>query len=187
MKSTVVNLVTFKAGWIAVVAGAAASIPGPGSLVAAAVIAFHLWRTRDVRAESLLLGAAALMGLLWESALVSVGLIQYDNGFILPGVAPYWIVAMWVLFATTLNVGMRWLRSSFWVASFAGAVGGPMAFLAGQKMGAVSFADPATAYVVIGIGWALLLPLLVRLSVRFDGHADTQRGAQLVYSPGGQS
>ena len=75
-----------------------------------------------------------------------------------------------VLFATTLNVGMRWLRKSTLVAAIAGAIGGPLAFLAGERMGAVSFADPATSLVVIGIGWAVLLPVLVQLAIRFDGH-----------------
>lgn len=187
MKATIINLVSFKAGWISVVAGAAAGFPALGALAAAAVVTLHLWLSRDARTESLLLAAAAVMGLVWESALVSAGLIQYDNGFVVPGLAPYWIIAMWVLFATTLNVGMRWLRSSVWVAAIAGAIGGPLAFLAGQKMGAVSFADPVSAYFFIGIGWALLLPVLVRIATRFDGHADSARNPGLALPMEGQS
>ena len=39
-----------------------------------------------------------------------------------------------------------------------------MSFLAGQKAGAVSFPDQALALAVIGLGWAILLPLLVRFA-----------------------
>ena len=168
MKSVLINLLSFKVGWAASVACAAASVPALGAAIASGVIVFHLWRARDVRSEALLLISAAVIGLVWESALVAAGLIRYEAGFLLPGLAPYWIVAMWVLFATTLNVGMRWLRTSVWVAAAAGAIGGPLAFLAGQKMGAVSFDDPLTSFLVIGIGWAVLLPMLVQLAVCFD-------------------
>ena len=78
---------------------------------------------------------------------------------------------MWVLFATTLNVGMRWLHKSNLVAIAAGAIGGPLSFLAGERAGAVSFADPLFSLGVISIGWALLLPILVRVAARFDGHS----------------
>lgn len=186
MKPVLTNLLSFKAGWAAAVAGAAASVPALGAAFASGVILFHLWRTGDARAEGLLLISAALIGLAWESALVAAGLIRYETGFLLPGMAPYWIVAMWVLFATTLNVGMRWLRNSVWIAIAAGAIGGPLAFMAGQKMGAVSFDDPLTSYIVIGIGWAVLLPMLVRLAMRFDGHADAQ-GDRVTFATEGQS
>jgi hypothetical protein len=75
--------------------------------------------------------------------------------------APYWIVAMWVLFATTINHGLRWAKRSAWVAALAGLFGGPAAFYGGMKLNAVAFSDPVIALGVIGIGWALLLPALV--------------------------
>ena len=174
MQTAIVNLLSFKAGWLASVAAAAASVPAIGAAAASGVVLFHLWRTADARAELLLLVAAASIGIAWESALVAGGLIEYQAGVLIPGLAPYWIVAMWVLFATTLNVSMRWLRSNVWVAGIAGAVGGPLAFVAGNKMGAVTFPDPTLALLVIGIGWAFLLPMLVQVAVRFDGHAAAQ-------------
>jgi hypothetical protein len=43
-----------------------------------------------------------------------------------------------------------------------------MSFLAGEKAGAVTFPDTSIALVVIGLGWAVLLPLLVRFAARND-------------------
>ena len=94
--------------------------------------------------------------------------MQYGPNTALAATAPYWIGAMWVLFATTLNVGMRWLRKNLLVAALFGGLGGPMSFLAGEKAGAVTFPDTSTALVVIGLGWAVLLPLLVRFAARND-------------------
>jgi hypothetical protein len=42
-------------------------------------------------------------------------------GVFAPGVAPVWIVAMWALFATTLNVSMSWLKGRPWLAAAFGA------------------------------------------------------------------
>ena len=49
-----------------------------------------------------------------------------------------------------------------------GAVGGPLSYLAGQKLGAISFNDPFSALVALAIAWGLAMPLLVFLADRFD-------------------
>lgn len=166
MKALVINLSFFKVGWLASVFTAAASMPVVGTAVVGIAVIAHLWLANDSQKELRLLAFAAFLGLLWESLLVATGVVQYEASSILPGIAPYWIVGMWVLFATTLNVGMRWLRKSVAVAAVAGAIGGPMSFLAGEKMGAVSFTNSSLALFVIGLGWAILLPLLVHFATR---------------------
>ena len=166
MQSILVNLSLFKAGWLASVLTAAASVPAAGATVVAIVVAVHLFRTANVEKEFQLLLFAALLGLGWESLLVSLGLVQYSTGSAFPGLAPYWIVGMWVLFATTINVGLKWLHKNIAVAAIAGAIGGPLSFIAGEKAGAVSFPNPQLSLLVIAAGWALLLPLLVRVAAR---------------------
>jgi hypothetical protein len=170
MHSILINLSLFKAGWLASVFTAAASVPAAGAAVVAVVVAVHLLRADDTRPEFELLLFAALLGLGWESLLVSLGLVQYSAGSPIPGMAPYWIVGMWVLFATTINFGMRWLHKNIAVAAIAGAIGGPLSFAAGAKVGAVSFPNPQLSLLIIASGWALLLPLLVRFAAR--GHAN---------------
>lgn len=186
MNGMFVNLSLFKAGWLASVFGAAAALPLAGTAVIGVAVAVHLWRSETPRNELRLLALAALIGFFWESLLVSAGLVQYGANAMLPGVAPYWIVAMWVLFATTLNIGMRWLRKNVLLAILMGAIGGPMSFLAGQKAGAVSFSDSTTALFVIGLGWAVLLPLLVRYAARNDERAAGIAEAPLPSTEHGQ-
>ncbi len=164
MRPLVINLSLFKAGWLAAVFAAAATIPAIGTAAVALVVVVHLARTEHPRAETLLLVAAAIIGAIWESLLVQTGTLSYTTGIIADSLAPYWIVAMWVLFATTLNIGMRWLRKGWLIAAAAGAVGGPLSFIAGEKVGAVAFADPVSSLIVISAGWAILLPLLVQIA-----------------------
>lgn len=174
MKDLAINLSLFKIGWLASVLTAAATIPAAGVAVVATVALLHLFRAENAQAEASVLLFAGFIGLGWESLLVTFGLVEYVAASPVPGIAPYWIVAMWVLFATTLNTGMRWLRSSTAVAALAGAIGGPLSFFAGQKAGAVAFPNPTVSLLIIGIGWAVLLPLLVRFAVRSEvGEAQT--------------
>lgn len=169
MKHVVLNLAVFKAAWTAVVLSAAAGAPVIGSIAVAIAVGIHLWSHDNPDTEIRLLLAAASLGFAWESVLVLVGLLEYSSGNWMPGLAPYWIVSMWVLFATTLNVGMRWLRRSTAIAAVAGAIGGPLAFFAGASIGAVELVSPAIALISIGIGWAVMLPLLVKLAIWLDG------------------
>jgi hypothetical protein len=168
MQHVLVNLVVFKVAWTAVVISAAAGAPVIGVIAVAIAVGIHLWSNENPHNEIRLLLVAATMGLAWESALVLAGLLEYSSGTWVPGLAPYWIVAMWILFATTLNVGMRWLRRSTAIAALAGAIGGPLAFFAGASIGAVELVPPVIALISIGIGWAVMLPLLVKLAIRLD-------------------
>ncbi|MBT8059868.1 MAG: DUF2878 domain-containing protein [Gammaproteobacteria bacterium] len=160
MISMIKNLTFFKIGWVACVMFAAAGSPQLSALSVAAVAAIHLVGVSAPLKEGLLLAAAALMGLCWETFLVWTGLLVYP-GYENAALAPYWIVAMWVLFATTINHGLRWTKRNVWVAALAGGLGGPMAFFGGMNLGAVTFSSTPLALAVIGAGWAVLLPLLI--------------------------
>ena len=74
-----------------------------------------------------------------------------------------------MLFATTLNVSMRWLRGRPALAAAFGAIGGPMAYFAGQKLGGIELVNPLAAFIALGVGWAVMMPTLMRLSETFDG------------------
>lgn len=163
------NVAAFQVGWFACVLGAANGAPLLGPLVVAAIVALHLKKaTRPVR-EATLIVSAGLLGASWDSALVSAGWLAYPSGMLTAGLAPYWIVAMWMLFATTLNVSMRWLRSRIPCAALLGGIAGPLAFYGGARLGGVSFLDLRAGLLALGIGWAVMMPLLILLSTRLDG------------------
>ena len=51
-----------------------------------------------------------------------------------------------------------------WIIALLGVIGGPLAFAAGAAMGAVKFSDPVWSLVIIGAGWAVLLPLFALIA-----------------------
>ena len=109
------------------------------------------------------------IGMAWDSALVSAGWLVYPTGTFVAGLAPYWILGMWMLFATTLNVAFRWLRAKLALAAFMGAVFGPLSYYAGSAAGAVVLAEPIPALVSLSVAWALLMPGLIVLARQLDG------------------
>jgi len=178
----VLNIIGFQLGWFAAVLGGANGLPWLGTVGALIVVAVHLLRVTQPRMELQLIAAAALIGLVWESILVSVGLTSYSSGILVSGTAPHWIVAMWILFATTINVSLRWLRNRTWLAALTGGISGPLAFYAGHRLDGVEFSDTVVAMLVLAAGWALFVPLLVWLGTWLEGthHRRANREARYV-------
>ena len=167
------NFIAFQVAWFACVLGGANDRALVGTLVVGAVIGLHLALAQRPLPEALLIAVAAVIGLIWDSWLVALGLMSYPTGNIAPGLAPYWIVAMWALFATSLNLSMAWLKGRAWLAALFGAVGGPLAYLAGERLGGVQMPDPVLALSAQALGWAVLLPMLTRLATRLNGFGPT--------------
>ena len=112
MTRTIVNLVAFQVGWLACVLGAANGLPWVGTLIALIAIGLHLLRAADAAAEIRLITIALALGIVFDSALLATGWVNYPSGVLSAYLAPYWILALWALFATALNVCMSWIKRS---------------------------------------------------------------------------
>ena len=167
----IVNVALFQAGWFACVLGAAHGLPWLGALAAAVIAGIHLVRAPQPLRELVLLAAAAALGAAFETLLVQSGWVRFDTGVLIPGAAPYWMVALWAIFATTLNVSLRPLRAHPALAALLGAIGGPAAYYAGASLGALQFAGAGAALAAIAAGWAILAPVLLAAARRLDGYA----------------
>jgi hypothetical protein len=164
-----IYVVLGQAGWFACVESAAHGAPWIGTLFVVALLAAHLCIVVRPGEEFKLVLAVVVIGALWESALVRAGLLAYPSGTILRGTAPYWIPALWALFAAQLNTSYRWLKPRLVLASLFGAIAGPLSFRAGVALGALRFVQPLAAVLALAIGWAVLLPMILVISRRWDG------------------
>lgn len=163
------NAAVFQAGWFASILSAANGMPWTAALSALAVVAAHLWLTQDFQAELKLMLAAGLIGAIWENALALAGWTVFQDGKLIANTAPLWMVAQWMLFATTLNLSLSWLKPRLAVAALFGAIGAPLSYLAGERLGALSMPQHQEALIALALGWAVLTPLLVLLARRWDG------------------
>ncbi len=164
-----INVAAFKLGWLSSVFGGARHVPWLGPAVVLVAVGIHLARARRPGAELMLILSCGLIGAVFDSVLVAAGWVTFPSGMFSDVMAPYWIVTMWMLFGTTINTSMRWMRGRPLLASAFGFVGGPLAYVAGYKIGGIEFVDQPAAIAMLAVGWAVIMPLLMRLGERLDG------------------
>lgn len=170
-----INLVIFDVAWFSSVVGGAREMPWLGPLAVLVALIFHLRAARNPTEEVLLILSCAIIGASFDSFLVASGWVTYKVGLFSNYLAPYWIITMWMLFATTLNVSMRWLRGKPWLAALFGLVGGPITYLTGEKLGGIVLGNQPAALVALAIGWAIMMPVLMWLSEKLDGMPGRRR------------
>jgi len=154
------NFVAYQCAWFAVILGAAHGMPQAGAAVAVLLAAVHLALRRE-RAEWRLIAAAFIAGVVVDSALVISGKVQFASAWP-PSFAPFWMLSLWMAFATTLNHSLRWLMTRPVAAALAGALGGPLAYLAGAKLGALTIVTPPLTLPLIALLWT---PAMVAMSM----------------------
>ncbi len=169
-----INIVVYQLCWLACILGGASGLPLAGVAAVALAVGWHLYLADDPRPEIALLVIAGVVGAAWDSLLVAAGWLVYPSGTLLAGTAPYWIVALWVGFATTFNLSLRYFKRRLWLAALLGAIGGPLAFLAGERLGGVVFTDTTIALAALALGWSVLMPLMMLAARRLNGFRDDE-------------
>lgn len=174
----VANVAAFQLGWFACVLGAAYGMPWLGPLLALPVLGWHLASAARPARAALLLAAAALVGFALDTILIRAERLAFTEGVLVEGFAPYWMVTLWALFASTFNVSLRWLRDRLVLAALSGAIGGALAYWAGARLGAARILEPAWASLLsVALLYAVATPLLVLFARELDGFASGQTEA----------
>jgi hypothetical protein len=165
------NCAIFEAAWFACILGVAHGRPLWGTAAVVAAIAWHVAISARPATELALVGLLCAIGLVAESLVVAQGHVAYPAGQPVAWLAPYWMVALWGEFAIALNVTLRWLKRKPLLALLLGGVFGPLSFLGGVRLGGARFVDELAALITLACMWAVLMPLVMALSCRFDGVA----------------
>lgn len=160
-----INAVVFQALWFACVIGGAKGILWPAMLL---MLALLVWQMADARrhpSDVKLMLLAIILGLLVDSIWINFGLMEFSDKRPIAWLSPIWIVMMWAGFALTINHSMAWLAAHPLLPALMGIIGGPMAYYAGLKLGAVKYLiDPIIISALLAVVWASALTMLVRLS-----------------------
>lgn len=168
-KSQILNVAAYQTGWFACVLGAANGWGTAGAAIAIALALAHVAAAERPDREWPVVLAAGGIGLVADSLHAGLGILDF-RGHQAGTLAPLWVVALWLQFGTVLHFCLRWLSRRYLLASILGLVGGPLAFLAGERLGAATFGEPKlVSLALLGVSWAILLPLLVALGDRLDG------------------
>jgi hypothetical protein len=160
----VINVVLFQAAWFAAVLGAAHGTFWIGPLSMIPVLAVHLALQENRKGEVKLLLAGGMIGFLFDTVFVAGGVFTPLQHLFPRPFSPPWMICLWLNFAATLNVSMAWLRGRYILATAFGAVGGPLAYYGGAKLGATEALPTTTGMLLLAIGWGIMTPLLVWLA-----------------------
>jgi len=163
------NGALYQTGWFACVLGAAWGHGTVGAVAAGALMAGHLVASPDRRTDlRTMLGTLTIGGVV-EGLQIAAGTYQTLGGGVPGPVPPLWLLALWAHFATTFRYSLRALVARPWAAVLFGALGGPVAFLAGERLGAVTLARPLGASLTaLALGWAAAMTLV---ALAFGGQA----------------
>jgi hypothetical protein len=165
---TVLNVIGFQMVWLVCVIGAGRGTWWPGLIVAAVfavlTLAFAPERQRDLRTLSIALPAGFAM----DSILVQSQCLQFASPYPIPGLAPIWIMALWLGFALTLNHSLRSIYAKALPTFLFGLLGGPIAYgIASLRFEAMSIQGGTLQCAIwVGLVWGFGLSAIRWLDLR---------------------
>ena len=157
-----VNFALFQTGWFSCVLGAAWDRVWLGTALGVVFVLIHLALATNRAEEAGLMTSAFCVGLVVDSVHIGTGALVFFEGTVIPGLAPLWILVLWMQIASTLRFSLSWLEGRYVLACLLGGGCGALAYAAGVRLGAAGFGpDPTRALLQIGFGWGVALPLLL--------------------------
>lgn len=166
-KLIIFNFISFQLLWWACVLSAK---PGLGLAVFLLVILFtavHLqWVERWQQALPLLM--TAILGSLLDQIGYSMGWISFEYHHAWASYIPLWMIALWLAFACTLNVSMRWLQCKPVLAAILGGIFGPLAYLGAAQLGVIRLPSPVFSLAWVALEWAIAMPLMLWVRYTFN-------------------
>lgn len=153
-----INALSYQLIWLLCVLGG-----NRGAVGALIILLIHI-AASDKRTEDLKMMAFLLfIGLLVDGSLHQAGFFAFAvTGFPIP----FWLMAIWLGLAITPHHSLAWLKNRLLLSMLFGALGGPLAYWAGVRLGAASFGWPMPySLAFLAVVWGLLWPAVMHFSV----------------------
>lgn len=163
-----INLVASQLLWLAAVGGASKGLPWLGPVVLMAFATFQLAPRFRARGDLVLMCLALPAGLVVDTTMALMGLLAYASPGPVHGLAPAWILALWMGFALTFNHSLHYVMRRTWLAIVLGAIAGPFSYwVASRTWGAVQFTDSLPAVLLtLGSLWGAAMGLFSYFTLR---------------------
>jgi len=166
---SIINAVLFQITWFACVIGSSYNLLWPGVLSCVLLAAYQLVPKRRHPSDLKLVFFAIILGGIIDTLWLQMGFISFNNQWPVNNVSPVWMITLWVAFALTINHSLSWLKQHPLLPALMGLIGGPLSYLAGEKLGALNYhSDTLLVCSSIGIVWSLALTLFYSLSFKSD-------------------
>jgi len=125
-------------------------------------LALHLRYCQDRGAEVRALFWVTLAGCVLDSVLGAMGVFDFAQWPL-----PLWLALLWLVLASGLRHSLAWAARPVWLGALLGMLGGPLAYLAGARLAGVALPmGVMPTAIVLGMIWALVFPLALRVALR---------------------
>ncbi|MDX9787481.1 MAG: DUF2878 domain-containing protein [Desulfobacterales bacterium] len=163
----VVDFIAFQTIWVACVWGAGKGYGWLGPATLGAWLPAYLFLSKRRKEEALLAAVCGMIGFGVDTLHTLLGIFMPAR-FILPDpFCPLWLLALWINMAPLINSSLSWLHGRYFLALLFGALGGPLAYWSGMRLGAISFGQQQPfGLLVLACSWAAMFPLLLWVSNR---------------------
>lgn len=182
-----INFLAFQLGWFGCLLTVRKSDASFGIGIVTAILLLHLVLSTDSRREALLILVTIAIGAVMDGVNIAAGLFVVGTPNVASWLPPTWLLAIWALFATTLNSSLAWLQGKLWLSAVFAAVAGPASYLAGARLtrSQISFPIPGQAdaflewspervfawpsgrpLLILAIEWGVVFPLLLWVARR---------------------
>ena len=114
-----------------------------------------------------MMGTLLGVGLIIDGTLNLIGFFSFNRaGFPIP----FWLMVIWIGLATLVHHSLAWLKGRTGLCALFGALGGPMAYWGGIRMGAAAFNwELLPSLLLLAVVWGFLWPTVMRLAAE-DQH-----------------
>jgi hypothetical protein len=165
-----INFVGFQLLWLACVISAGMNMQWLGLLTGCIVLAWHLYSASNRWHAFKLLCCVVCLGCVFDELLLLSELLRFSHWQAV--ILPPWMAMLWLGFASTLNVSLRWMHSKYWMGALFGAIGGPLSYMAAERLGAIAI-QQQLLLIVLAAGWAIMMPAMLWLASKFNGFEAT--------------
>ena len=157
MKHKLINFILFQSIWFILIL-AAAHGSFYGLVIGLLLILVQYWHGKLMVPDFKLILASIIIGFAHDTSLNYFKFIQYNIDFN-TYYSPVWIIGLLISFALTINHSLAWLGNKKLLQMIFGLIGGPLAYIAGEKLGSIYMINTMTLY-VLALSWACITPLL---------------------------
>ena len=153
------NIIGFNISWFGLVLLGSSFIP-----FTLFWIGLHCYRCKYTLAELKLIISVTLIGILIDSALLSLNVFIFNEQLIIP----LWLIKLWAAFASTLAHSLHFLSHSKALQFIIGFLFPPLSYIGGASLSAVDLGhDVLITYFILAPIWGVLMMLFYSLKDKF--------------------
>ena len=147
---SITNLISFNISWIGLVYFGDLFIP-----IATLLLVCHfLFISKFVYFELKFVVTVALIGISVDSLLQAMQVFIFESSDHIP----YWLMVLWLCFATTICHCLSFLQHSKWMQLVISGLFAPLSYLFGANLSAVEFGlDRVNVYLLLALIWGGLM------------------------------